>query len=150
ENGNLEPWATEVIARFASYTEVSPSGTGIKVFFRTCAAERDAILTEIREITRNPAAEGKKWAHGTGKAHPPAIELFLGRPYSAATDDRLPAAPDRVILVKIETVRWLIHEAGPAFAQSGDDPRSADNSRSAIAFRIGRDLARQGATYEEF
>src|SRR5689334_4342940 len=31
--GNLELWAVEVVERFGSYAEVSPSGTGVKVFF---------------------------------------------------------------------------------------------------------------------
>ncbi len=31
--GAFAPWALEVVDRFASYTEVSPSGTGAKVFF---------------------------------------------------------------------------------------------------------------------
>ena len=30
--GAIEPWARAVIAMFASYTEVSPSGTGVKIF----------------------------------------------------------------------------------------------------------------------
>jgi primase-polymerase (primpol)-like protein len=34
ETGTVQEWATKVVARFASYTEVSPSGTGVKVFAR--------------------------------------------------------------------------------------------------------------------
>ena len=33
EDGTFEPWAREIIERFASYTEISPSGTGAKIFF---------------------------------------------------------------------------------------------------------------------
>src|SRR5207245_2515260 len=33
ENGNLKPWAREIMKRFAStYSEISPSGKGIKLF----------------------------------------------------------------------------------------------------------------------
>jgi hypothetical protein len=32
QTGAIEPWALEVIRTFDSYTEVSPSGTGVKVF----------------------------------------------------------------------------------------------------------------------
>jgi hypothetical protein len=34
ETGEIQPWAMEIIRRFASYTEVSPSGTGIRVFVK--------------------------------------------------------------------------------------------------------------------
>lgn len=33
-DGDLEPWAAEVVDRLASYTEVSPSGRGVKVVIR--------------------------------------------------------------------------------------------------------------------
>src|SRR5690606_23560882 len=36
ETGDLEPWAAAVYSRFSgTYAEVSPSGTGIKIFART-------------------------------------------------------------------------------------------------------------------
>ena len=34
--GELTSWAQEVVDDFASYTEVSPSGTGLKIFARGC------------------------------------------------------------------------------------------------------------------
>src|SRR3954453_2596659 len=34
EDGEFEPWAIDVIRRIGSYTEISPSGTGAKVFFK--------------------------------------------------------------------------------------------------------------------
>src|SRR4051812_31982196 len=44
EDGTFEPWALDVIERFGSYTEISPSGTGAKVFFQY----RTDDLPEIR------------------------------------------------------------------------------------------------------
>src|SRR3954451_3201883 len=38
EDGTFEPWAYEIIEHFNSYTEISPSGTGAKIFFRYEAA----------------------------------------------------------------------------------------------------------------
>jgi len=32
--GNLEPWAQEIVQRIDSYTEVSPSGKGVKIFVK--------------------------------------------------------------------------------------------------------------------
>jgi primase-polymerase (primpol)-like protein len=34
DTGEIQPWARAIIERFASYTEVSPSGTGIRVFVK--------------------------------------------------------------------------------------------------------------------
>ena len=34
ESGEIEPWAAEIIERLASYTEVSPSETGIRLFLK--------------------------------------------------------------------------------------------------------------------
>jgi putative DNA primase/helicase len=33
-SGEIEPWASELIAKFGTYAEVSPSGSGVKLFFR--------------------------------------------------------------------------------------------------------------------
>ncbi len=34
ENGEVAPWAMEIVEKLASYTEVSPSGTGLKVWIK--------------------------------------------------------------------------------------------------------------------
>src|SRR4051794_39976931 len=43
EDGKFTPWANEVIKLFGSYTEVSPSGTGGKIFFRYRTADLAAL-----------------------------------------------------------------------------------------------------------
>jgi hypothetical protein len=79
EDGVLEPWAAEVVERFASYTEVSPSGRGLKTFFLLKVVD----YTVLREKLGNK--DGAKWAKGTGREHPPAIELYLARRYFTVT-----------------------------------------------------------------
>ena len=32
DTGIVEPWAVDIVVRFRSYTEISPSGTGLKIF----------------------------------------------------------------------------------------------------------------------
>lgn len=32
--GQLKPWGQEIVTRLASYTEISPSGGGVKVFLK--------------------------------------------------------------------------------------------------------------------
>src|SRR4051794_7753634 len=34
KTGELEPWAANVVKIFDSYTEISPSGTGVKIFVK--------------------------------------------------------------------------------------------------------------------
>ncbi|MBI5725044.1 MAG: hypothetical protein HZA50_13870 [Planctomycetes bacterium] len=36
DSGNLQDWAKEVIEHFNTYSEISPSGKGLKLFFRGC------------------------------------------------------------------------------------------------------------------
>ena len=148
-DGTLEPWAAEVVARIGSYTEISPSGTGAKVFFIFSAAE----LASLRAIMGKKPGEGsgRKWARGKGD-HVPSIELYLDGRYFALTDQPLPGSPNELRPVTSEVLTWLIREAGPAFVGKGPAtraPSSANSSRSAVAFRKGVALRSAGRTYDE-
>ena len=61
DDGTLAPWASEVVERFATYTEISPSGTGVKLFLAFDAVN----LTSFRTAMGTP--HGKSWKNGTGK-----------------------------------------------------------------------------------
>jgi predicted P-loop ATPase len=148
-DGALAPWAAEVVARIGSYTEISPSGTGAKVFFIFSAAQ----LAPLRAIMGKKPGEGsgRKWARGKGD-HVPSIELYLDGRYFALTDQPLLGSPNELRPVRTEVLTWLISEAGPAFVGKGPAkraPRSADSSRSAVAFRKGVALRSAGRTYDE-
>src|SRR5689334_15426881 len=45
--GEVKPWAMEVIQRLDSYTEISPSGTGAKIFFRYATKELPLLRAEM-------------------------------------------------------------------------------------------------------
>jgi hypothetical protein len=61
ETGEIQPWASDVISTFPTYCEVSPSGTGVKIFLKG-------------EVSRG---RKKTFDAGvTGKA--PAIEIYSG------------------------------------------------------------------------
>lgn len=60
--GAIEPWAQEIIDRFATYTEISPSGTGVKVFFRpqgrqSAVRRQDWTHLQERRRRRSPARD---------------------------------------------------------------------------------------------
>jgi predicted P-loop ATPase len=150
DEGTLAPWASEVVERFGSYTETSPSGTGVKVFFLYDAADlpllRQAMGTE----------HGRQWKRRALGDHPPAIELYVGGRFFAVTNEGFANAEGFVIrYVPTETLLWLILEAGPAFAATGTENNvvqlhpGGDQSRSAVAFRLGAAAVQDGASFAE-
>ncbi len=73
--GAIEAWARELIREIHSYCEVSPSGTGEKIYF----LYRTDFLPELRQHMGG-ALHGKKWARPAepgDDGHAPAIELHL-------------------------------------------------------------------------
>lgn len=134
ETGALEPWAAEVIARFGSYAEVSPSGRGVKVFFHYSPAD----LPEIRALMGTD--HGKSWSRGNHCE----IALHVGNRYFAVTGERIADAPEDLRPVELETLRWLIEEAGPRFK---GEALKAD--RSAELFALAARVKASGGTLEE-
>jgi hypothetical protein len=52
ESGELTPWATQVIERLDSYAEVSPSGTGVKVWVRAPSITRAHVKPGLEVYPR--------------------------------------------------------------------------------------------------
>ena len=124
--GGIEPWATEVIARVGSYAEVSPSGTGVKLFLLYATADlpslRGAMGTE----------HGRQFKCGTGK-HPPAIEMHFSNRFFAVTDQHLKGTPVELRQVDKQTLLWILTQAGPALIRSGAGQIKSDGRPSAAA-----------------
>jgi hypothetical protein len=112
-SGAIEGWALAIIEGLDSYTEISPSGTGAKVFLTYVDAElarlQDSMATKW----------GKQFKRGAGK-HPPAIELHLGNRYFAVTDQILSGMPHEFRLINVETLLDIIQRIGPEFAGKVD------------------------------
>jgi RecA-family ATPase len=136
----IEVWALEVIARFDSYTEVSPSGTGVKLFFRVAGADKPQL-----DVLFN-GQSGRQFKRGGG-VHPAAIEVYRGNRFFTTTGDAISARED-LRLVNVDAIRWVICEAGPKFAGKANGA-GKDDSRSAKAFRVGAAIASAGRPYEE-
>ena len=132
-------WATAIARRFDSYCEISPSGTGLKVFFLI----EECHLPQIRTAIGNDFS--KNWKKGSGK-HPPGIELHLGNRYFTVTEQKTADSPPGINLVPLETIMELIEDTGPSF-QSG---RCLDDSRSGRAFRLAGRIKKQGGSLEDF
>ncbi len=147
QTGMFDLRAETVMKTFGSYTEVSPSGTGAKVFF----LYRTADLPDLRQAMGT--TWGKKRTYGEGE-HPPAIELYLGGRYFAVTEQRLPEYPEDLHLVDKEVVLRLIGELMAKPSKPGNlshlpGPKGRDQSRSAMAFKIGNKIRRNGGTFED-
>lgn len=147
DTGALESWAEDTIADFDSYVEISPSGTGAKLFFTYPTHALPSLRAHMGD-----AKHGKKFARAGGD-HPPAIELHLGHRYFAVTDQILDGSRPDLRHVEPERIIRLLQHDGPAFAGAGA-ARSVrgtgtDQSRSAIAFRKGCELRRAGLTFEQ-
>lgn len=134
----LEPWAQEIIDRFGSYAEISPSGKGIKVFFRYAATD----LEPLRAVMETKW--GKSWSRGSHLE----IALHLGNRYFTVTDLHCTGTPRRLRPVDRDTLLWLIQNAGPAFkgasGTAGGDTLGRDESRSGRAFKLAGECRRQG------
>jgi len=92
ESGTIEAWADELIKQLDSYAEVSPSGTGVKVYL-----VGSETLPDKKRDVKATSLGGKK----------PAIELFGGTSarFVAVTGDHLDGSP--MTLKRIDRDAWL-------------------------------------------
>ncbi len=82
ETGELAPWATGIVEAFNTYTEVSPSGTGLKLF--AAGAPRELPAHRLR--VNGKAINGKD----------PGIEAYTGGRYFTVTGHLLDGVPDEI------------------------------------------------------
>lgn len=118
ETGEVEPWAKEIIKAADSYSEVSPSGTGVKIFVRG------------------------EWPHGGRKKQfdtdgevcekTPGIEVYAERRYFAVTSIRIKGISP-VIEERQEFLDWLYREH---FKPAAPVPRQAGSHRGQSEIEI--------------
>lgn len=99
ETGRLAPWAREIVERFKTYTEVSPSSTGVKLFCRGALPGNNGRKKII--------ADAEKLSDKT-----PAIEMYSMGRYFAVTGWRLQGAFDPKIAQN--AIDELIEQYWPA------------------------------------
>lgn len=132
----LEPWAQEVVERFASYAEISPSGKGVKVFFQYAGTD----LEPLRAVMETKWS--KSWSRGTHVE----IALHLGGRYFAVTDLHFNGSPRQLRPVDRDALLWLIRDAGPAFkgtiGKADGEAKGSDEFRSGRTFKVAGECRR--------
>jgi hypothetical protein len=143
---DVNPLANEVIERFDSYAEISPSGKGIKIFFLVAAEGMDAVQRLLG--FENGKAKARKTF-----AVDKHLEMALDRArFYAVTGEYLEDA-QRLRPVDVETVRWFIREAGPRFLQlhrpANEVAGARDESGSGYGFRFMGSMKALGKSFAD-
>ena len=115
ETGRIEGWATKIINGLLSYTEISPSGTGVKIFAKADPVPAFALHKVVVQK-----------ANGSGKDQ--AVEVYTNGQYFCLTGKILSGVPDEIVdaTEAVERLsRWIAKQAGvKAGAGSGNLPRA--------------------------
>jgi P4 family phage/plasmid primase-like protien len=151
DTGELADWAVEILTRFDTYTEVSPSRTGLKALFRYDAQ----WLPELRDAW-TPHAPTAEWGPSFAIDHL-GPEVHLGGRWYAVTGERHPGAPAAVRAVSRDDLLWLISDLGPtvkAARKAGatgarESGTGTPGGRSEALMSLACRIKREGGTRED-
>ena len=136
-----------MIERFNTYAEVSPSGTGVKLFSMMTAEEFAKLDTLLGLNKKGEQLTRKTFA--AGKHREVAIDTAR---FYAVTDERLEGY-SKLRWVPFEDVEWFVKVAGPKYLatqKSGNGHGFAETVTSINATHAGvkqRDESRSGDAY---
>jgi putative DNA primase/helicase len=126
QTGEIDPWAQKTIDLFPSYAEVSPTGTGVKIFLRgRFPTEKTGAKTGKHNRPAGIGYGGKE----------PGIEAYHERRYFAMTGLRLASAPEKVCEFNGELANWYTETFGKPQRQ---DSRSSAQRKCDETFVIER------------
>jgi RecA-family ATPase len=141
------PWADEIIDKFGTYTEFSPSRQGVKVYFLVGPADAAAVQELMGNQTRKSFSVGEHQEVAIDRAR-----------YYAVTDKPVQRVPETLTTVSLDVIQWFMTQAGPTYqrehgkgGEAGDDAGShaRDESGSGYGFRFLWARKRAGDTYEQ-
>jgi predicted P-loop ATPase len=152
---SIAQWAGDVIERFRTYCEISPSGQGVKLFGLCLEQDMPDLLRALGTNSDGKQRYGFKRALSAGE-HGPAIEFYMSHRFFTVTDDWLIEAPRELQLINAKELLDLIREHAPRIGRPAPIPTDAgtnkvrDESRSGNAARLAVQMKRQGASFEEY
>ena len=88
DDGTIAPWALDIITRCASYAEISPSGTGVKLWVEGTLSSSRKKKIVIEDGRIRPARKGETPMGG--------IEIYDSGRYFTVTGRKLPSATTEV------------------------------------------------------
>jgi hypothetical protein len=145
----IDDLAREIIDRIDSYAEHSPSGKGIKLFFRLRSRDMPALEELLGHDESGKAKTRKTFA--AGKHHEIAVDTAR---YYTVTANGFDDVQD-LHIVPIKDLRWLLAEVGPRFLarhrKPGDERsngNSQDQSGSGFGFRFLASCKAPGMDFE--
>ncbi len=124
--GLLRPWARAIVERLPTYGEISPSGTGIKLFLYG-RKPRFMLNGELKTKSR---AKGLVFEDGTVYG----VEIYDEKQFVAVTGNRYPGLPADVIDCQV-ALNELWHEIFPPEAIDPEREAKAAAARTGIASR---------------
>lgn len=97
ETGEILPWAHSYLKALDSYTEISPSGTGFKVFVRgTIPSSGKAGQVEMYDDSRFFTVTGHRWEGASPNIHErPDIVMGIYKDHLGKNDVKPPVRPSR-------------------------------------------------------
>lgn len=111
ETGQLAGWAREVVDRFASFTEISPSGTGLHIYALGAPEVLGRTSVAMPRGENDPVIVGK----------PPLLEAFVSGRFFTFTGNRLKGTPADVRAAP-EAWKWLAEKLG-AHSEQAERPK---------------------------
>lgn len=120
--GLVDDWAKEIILRLNSYSEVSPSGTGVKIFTRG----------EWAADWNKQAIDGD--GHG-GKS--PGIEVYTHGRYFAVTGTKLRSMPDHARECQSD-LDWLAKKFRKTTSFVASEPKPANSVTDRAALYLSK------------
>ncbi len=163
DSSALTPWAEAVLGRIVTYGEISPSKTGLKLFFLYEPEDELAIRRALGADKAGNLKWGGNWKQPKRphEAHAPGIEFYLGLRFFTVTGEHCTRTPRDIRTVSLPGLLWLVQEAGPALKgnagsrktanretgrqRRGERRDSVDQSRSGAAWRIARAVRKHPA-----
>lgn len=118
KNKSISQWAVKIIKRFASYTEISPSGNGIRIFLRgklppghRCKIGKIEVYSTDKFLT----VTGRRIAsHGTGSAIEDRMDELLAWHREVFGD----APSTKIPQEKIEGIHGLVLNTAPTIDEA--------------------------------
>jgi hypothetical protein len=130
ESGALAPWAARLIKLFDSYSEVSPSGTGVKIFALGAPA---TLPKHVWPMPAKPIS-GKR----------PQIEAYVTKRFFTVTGNKLPDAPANI---RAAPDAWKELEQLASSKRKRSD--KAEEGRNGALYALGCRLQTQGKSDDE-